>query len=98
MPHALVTGGAGFIGSNLVDRLLAEEYDVTVVDDMSNGHAEFLEGAKIGELLKTSFASADVLNRVRGGGFDYIFHEAALPRVSFSVEHPVETSQVNIMD
>src|SRR5690242_20292400 len=98
MARALVTGGAGFIGSNLVDRLILEGHDVTVVDDLSNGHLEFLEGAKLKNLLKSSFADKTVLDLIRSGAFDVVFHEAAIPRVSYSVEHPVKTTEVNVMD
>jgi nucleoside-diphosphate-sugar epimerase len=98
MQRALVTGGAGFIGSNLTDRLINEGFQVTVVDDLSNGHLNFLKDAKVKEILTTSFADPKVLDRIRSGAFNVVFHEAAIPRVSYSVEHPVETTEVNVMD
>jgi len=98
MLRALVTGGAGFIGSNLVDRLVKERYEVSVVDDLSAGHLDFLKNAKLKNLLKTTFADPAVLQLIRARTFDVIFHEAAIPRVSYSVEHPVETTEVNVMD
>ena len=48
---ALVTGGCGFIGSNLVHKLICEGWQVDIVDDMSNGHLEFLDGLDIRTVL-----------------------------------------------
>jgi len=94
MAHYLVTGGAGFIGSNLVNALLADGHFVRVVDNLSTGkrenlnpHAEFVEAdmTKL-EQIQASFQ-----------GIDGVFHVAALPRVPFSIEHPIESSEANIM-
>jgi UDP-glucose 4-epimerase len=93
--RALVTGGAGFIGSNLVYRLVMEGWDVTIADDLSNGHKHFLEGYDVKKLW-VCFASERVLGLVRQKKFDVVFHQAAVPRVSYSVEHPYETSNANI--
>lgn len=92
---ALVTGGAGFIGSHITKRLVDEGWEVTVVDDLSNGHKEFLDGLDI-KFLRMDFADQIVLHLCANGEFDYVFHEAAVPRVSYSVEHPSETTDVNI--
>lgn len=91
---SLVTGGAGFIGSNLAKALVAKGVATTIVDDMSNGHVEFVP--KDCELVVADFASESVLERVRSGEFDVIFHLAAIPRVSYSVEHPIETHETNV--
>lgn len=89
----LCTGGAGFIGSNLVKRCLDEGWKVDVVDDLSNGHQEFVpKGQKI---FVEDFACNASLRRVLRGNYDIIFHIAAVPRVSYSVEHPFETQLVN---
>ncbi len=93
--RALVTGGAGFIGSNLAKRLFDEGWSVDIVDDLSNGHAEFLK--RIGGIkFFHDFAADIILERIKGGSYDVVFHQAAVPRVSYSVEHPFETTDTNI--
>ena len=92
---AAVTGGAGFIGSNLVRRLLKEGHEVTVIDDLSSGELAFLpEGFK--NYYIQDFASDFVCDMVRAKKFDVIFHLAAKPRVGYSVEHPFETNDTNV--
>jgi UDP-glucose 4-epimerase len=94
---ALVTGGAGFIGSNLVKRLVEKGFAVDVVDDFSNGHKEFLEDVRDRiKIYKMDFADKIILSNIRSGKYDIIFHEAAIPRVSFSCEEPSFTTDVNI--
>lgn len=94
MTTVLVTGGAGFIGSNLAKRCLDEGWTVEVVDDLSNGHAVFVpKGAKF---VRNDFSAPMVLGWVRAKRYDYVFHLAAVPRVSYSVEHPVETNDTNV--
>lgn len=91
--RVLITGGAGFIGSNLVQRCLDEGWKVDVVDDLSNGHLEFVpRGQKV---HVEDFACDATLRRVEHGSYDTIFHIAAVPRVSYSVEHPFETQLIN---
>jgi len=89
----LVTGGAGFIGSNLVDRLIDEGYKVFVIDNLSSGKKENLN-------KKAIFYKADIcnLNKIFPlfKGIDYVFHLAANPRVLFSVENPIESHKVNV--
>ncbi len=90
---AVVTGGAGFIGSNLVDVLVREGYTVEVIDDLSAGDRENVNpraGFHKGSIVDTAFVK-DVCR-----GASYIFHCAALPRVQFSLEHPIEAHKVNI--
>lgn len=91
----LVTGGAGFIGSNLVKRLIDEKYEVDVVDNLSNGHITFLPRDGY-EIFANDFSSDAILERIKSKMYDVIFHLAAVPRVSYSVEHPVETNDVNV--
>jgi UDP-glucose 4-epimerase len=89
----IVTGGAGFIGSNLVDKLINEGYKVFVIDNLSTGKKENLN-------KKAIFYKADIchLDKILPlfKGIDYVFHLAANPRVIFSVENPIESHKVNV--
>lgn len=92
--HVLVTGGAGFIGSNLVKRCRDEGWDVDTVDDLSNGHLEFVPHGQ--PVITKDFADPEILHEIKQGRYDVVFHLAAVPRVSYSVEHPLETNHVNV--
>lgn len=91
----LVTGGAGFIGSHLVDRLLSNGHSVTVIDNLSTGNKENLT---LGDKLK--FVEADIvsdLDKILGNQqFDAIFHLAALPQVQKSIDDPKSAHLTNI--
>ncbi len=96
----LVTGGAGFIGSNLVDALLARGDRVTVVDDLSTGKRANLEQALAGgaDLREADVADADAVARV----FEYarpevVFHLAAQIDVRVSVEDPARDATTNVL-
>lgn len=92
--RTLVTGGAGFIGSNLSKKLVELGHTVDIVDDMSNGHKEFVPvGAN---LIVDDFASEATLSRITSKKYDVVFHLAAVPRVSYSVEYPIETNDANV--
>jgi UDP-glucose 4-epimerase len=90
--RALVTGGAGFIGSNIVDELLADGHEVRVLDDLSTGFAENVNPAA--ELVEAGVTDED---GVRGAmsGVDTVFHLAAHRAVFRSVEHPLATDTAN---
>lgn len=84
--RALVTGGAGFIGSHLAARLAREDVDVRVVDDLSTGRRENLAGAGV-PLEVRDIVSAPLDDLVRG--VDVVFHLAAVPSVPRSVLEPL---------
>lgn len=94
--RVLITGAAGFIGSNLFKRCVNEGWEVRGVDDLSNGHLEFLEPVWRQSVLRTDFSSPAILNAIRSKQFDVVFHLAAVPRVSYSVDHPLETNDTNV--
>ena len=86
----LVTGGAGFIGTNLVNKLLKEGHEVMSLDNYDSGLKENeLPGCiyKEGEL--------EFLKYFNGNGFDIVYHLAALSRIQPSFENPLETFRVN---
>jgi UDP-glucose 4-epimerase len=92
---ALVTGGAGFIGSHIVRRLLALDWNVVVLDDLSTGKIANLEEV----ISEIRFAEGDVrcLDDVRGAveGCEAVFHQAALPSVPRSIADPISSHAVN---
>jgi nucleoside-diphosphate-sugar epimerase len=92
--RALVTGGGGFIGHHLVRRLLADGYDVRVLDNFSTGRRERLEGLDVG-LVEGDLRSYERAHTaVRGT--DVVFHLGALPSVPRSVQDPLTTGAVNV--
>lgn len=92
-----VTGGAGFIGSNLVDRLLADGHRVTAYDNFCTGQRQFLANASKNPLF--SLVEGDLLNtRLLDGavkGHDFVFHLAANADVRFGTHHPDRDLQQN---
>jgi UDP-glucose 4-epimerase len=97
--RTLVTGGAGFIGSNLVDALLARGDEVTVVDDLSTGRRENLDGAlaagaELAELdIREAAALAELVARVQP---EVVFHLAAQIDVRKSLEAPAFDASINV--
>lgn len=97
MQHAFVTGAAGFIGSNLVDRLLAEGIQVTGWDNFSTGLERFLEGARQNpnfKLVRGDNLDAAALSAAMGGA-DFVFHLAANADVRDGWKHPQKDLQQN---
>jgi nucleoside-diphosphate-sugar epimerase len=97
MPTALVTGVAGFIGSNLADALLDRGYDVRGVDNFETGREQNLESLHADDDF--SFHEADIRDAETIAdvteGVDYVFHQAAVPSVPRSVEDPVTSTDAN---
>ncbi|MCK4303639.1 MAG: SDR family oxidoreductase [Candidatus Eisenbacteria sp.] len=95
----LVTGGAGFIGSHLVERLLEDGQRVRILDDFSTGHRENIEplARRFGDALEVLEGDVAVMEDCHRAtaGIRYVFHEAALASVPRSLEDPVASHRVN---
>lgn len=98
MARYLVTGGAGFIGSNLVDLLLERGHEVVAFDSLLSGHERNLAHLKANTAF--SFIKGDILERdelaAAMKGCDAVFHQAALGSVAGSVERPELTNEINV--
>lgn len=94
MKKVVVTGGAGFIGSHIVAALLKEEREVHVIDNYAAGKlpGRIHDGATYHEM---DIRNTEKIQEIFAGA-DVVFHTAAVPRVPYSIEHPVETTDVNI--
>ncbi|RMG68584.1 MAG: SDR family oxidoreductase [Calditrichaeota bacterium] len=92
----LVTGGAGFIGSNLVEALLARGHRVRVLDNFATGNREnvkpFLDRI---DLIEGDLRSYHIV-REAVAGMDFVLHQGALPSVPRSIQDPVTTNEVNV--
>ena len=95
MKKAVVTGGAGFIGSHIVDALVGRGDEVHVIDNYSSGKREDRMNTKA-TYHELDVRSTDEVEKIFQGA-DVVYHTAAIPRVQYSVEHPVETTDVNIV-
>jgi len=96
MANYLVTGGAGFIGSNIVETLVAGGEEVVVIDDLSTGKIENIEPW----INSIKFIEGDIRDREKVreamSGVDYVLHQAALASVPRSIENPVLVNEVNV--
>ena len=90
---AVVTGGAGFIGSHLVEALLVKGYHVSVVDSLVKGKRERVPPTAT--FYEYDIRDTDKLREVFAGAA-YVFHLAALPEVQYSIERPLESNDVNV--
>ncbi len=93
MTKLLVTGGAGFIGSHLVDRLIAQDHEVVVLDNLSTGKKENLNP-------QAKFIQCDIADYQKivphFAGVECVFHAAALARITPSVKDPLSTNHANV--
>jgi len=94
----IVTGGAGFIGSNLAERLARDGHEVVIVDDLSSGRRENIE--HLADHPRVAFFEGSVTDLDllvdASAGADGIFHQAAIASVPRSVANPLETNEVNV--
>lgn len=92
----LVTGGAGFIGSNLVERLLGRGDSVRILDNFSTGKRENISGFERDvEVIEGDIRDIETVQRAMKG-VDFCLHQAAVTSVTRSIENPIDTSEVNI--
>jgi nucleoside-diphosphate-sugar epimerase len=91
----LVTGGAGFIGCNIVRRLLAMGEKVRVLDDFSTGKKENLAGVDRVDIVEGSLADLETVKRALEG-IEYVLHQGAIPSVPRSVADPLGSSEANV--
>jgi UDP-glucose 4-epimerase len=98
MEKMVVTGGAGFIGSNLGEHLAARQYQVALVDDFSTGREENLSGWAEKENVEVVRADINDTERMTGvfTGAKYVFHQAAIPSVPRSIDDPEASNLANI--
>lgn len=89
MSKAIVTGGAGFIGSHVVDKLIDEGFEVTVLDNLSTGNIANVN--KKADVIVEDICDVSKLPEV-----DYVFHLAALARIQPSIDDPRESNNVNL--
>ena len=94
-PRALVTGGAGFIGSHIAAALLDRGHHVVVLDDLSSGRRENVPSAA--EFVQLDVRTPDAARVIREGGFDVVLHQAAQIDVRKSVVDPVADASINIL-
>jgi UDP-glucose 4-epimerase len=93
MSTYLVTGGAGFIGSHVVDALIEQGHSVRVIDNLSSGKRAHVNA-------RAEFFEVDILDldelKTLFSGIDGVFHLAAIPSIPYSIEHPKESFEVNV--
>ncbi|MFA5049542.1 MAG: SDR family NAD(P)-dependent oxidoreductase [Candidatus Micrarchaeia archaeon] len=96
MENVLVTGGAGFIGSHIAERLVADGYKVKIFDNFSTGKEENIEKIKKDiEIIKGDMQEKEqVWDALKG--IDYVFHEAAMTSVEESIKNPARCWKINI--
>ena len=96
MSKALVTGGAGFIGSNVARLLVEDGYDVVALDNLATGYRENLEGLKNVRLVEADVRDASAIDQVTDGA-EVVFHLAASVGNTRSIENPLDDSEINVL-
>ena len=95
MSSYLVTGGAGFIGSHLVMRLLHDGHYVRIVDNLVTGsHANLPKPERV-DFIEADLANAEIAQKVVQG-MEFVLHQAAIPSVPRSVSDPVTSHRANV--
>lgn len=92
----LVTGGAGFIGSNLVKQLLIDGHEVTVLDDLSSGYLSNIESLPDVNFCQGDIRDKDILDKLVNG-CEVVFHLAASVGNKRSIDHPLLDADINVM-
>lgn len=96
--RVLVTGGAGFIGSHIVDNLMEEGFDVTVIDNLDTGRIENIahhQNKKSFHFIRGDIRDLDLVKKTMKD-IDAVFHEAALASITRSVKDPILTNDINV--
>ena len=93
--NILVTGGAGFIGSHIVDSYVKDNHKVVVIDDMSRGRKEFINPKAT--FHQISISDPQLVEIIKSENFEVINHHAAQISVSDSVKNPVKDAESNII-
>src|SRR5690554_5340652 len=98
MKHILITGGAGFIGSNLTEYFLGKGYFVRCLDNFSTGYRHNIEGFLEHECYESVEGDIRDLETCKQAvrGMDYVLHQAALGSVPRSVNDPITSNEVNV--
>jgi nucleoside-diphosphate-sugar epimerase len=91
----VVTGGAGFIGSHIVEELLRRDETVKIIDNFSTGKRENIEPFQKAEVIETDISKSPDLVQVLTG-VDYVIHQAAIPSVPKSIIDPLKSHQANV--
>ena len=92
---ALVTGGSGFIGSHLVDKLIDQGYEVLVIDNESADSERFYRNEKA-QYAKQDISNYQLTNTFYAG-VDYVFHLAAESKIGPAIENPIAAAQKNVV-
>ena len=91
----LVTGGAGFIGSHIVDKLIENSYDVIILDNLATGNKNNINPKA--EFINSDIRDKDLAEKISFKDIEAVFHQAAQINVRYSVENPVYDGDVNVL-